>query len=120
MVCVCLQAFLWIQKLDVAIAQVYQELSYQFLQTSGFNIQTATYLVYVENKVSINFLWHFLHMHCVYFVENALFQSCVAMQLNSDYIVIVIVIWVVDFALRVLASHMPLETVSKLRGFLAN
>ena len=29
----------------------------------------------IENKVPLGFLWHFLHMHCVDFVENALFRS---------------------------------------------
>jgi hypothetical protein len=35
---------------------------------------TATYFngLYVENKVPLGFSWHFQHMHCVDFVENAL------------------------------------------------
>ena len=31
--------------------------------------------LYVEIKVVLSFLCHFLHMHCVHFVENALFRS---------------------------------------------
>ena len=31
--------------------------------------------VYVEIKVVLSFLCHFLHMHCVDFIENALFRS---------------------------------------------
>ena len=31
--------------------------------------------LYVEIKVALNFLCHFLHMQCVHFVENALFRS---------------------------------------------
>ena len=31
--------------------------------------------LYVEIKVALSFLCHFLHMHCVDFVENALFRS---------------------------------------------
>ena len=31
--------------------------------------------LYVENKVPLGFLWHFQDMHCVDFVEKALFKS---------------------------------------------
>ena len=31
--------------------------------------------LYVEIKVALSFLCHFLHMHCVDLVENALFRS---------------------------------------------
>ena len=31
--------------------------------------------LYVEIKVVVSFLCHFLHMHCVDFVENTLFRS---------------------------------------------
>ena len=31
--------------------------------------------LYVENKVPLGFLWCFQDMHCVAFVENALFKS---------------------------------------------
>ena len=31
--------------------------------------------LYVEIKVALSFLCHFLHMHCVDFIENALFRS---------------------------------------------
>ena len=37
---------------------------------------TATYLIYyVEIKVALSFLRHFLHMHCVDFIENVLFRN---------------------------------------------
>ena len=32
-------------------------------------------LLYVEIKVPLGFIWHFQDMHCVAFVENALFKS---------------------------------------------
>ena len=35
----------------------------------------ATCLIYVEIKVPLSFLCHFLHMHCVIFVDNALFRN---------------------------------------------
>ena len=31
--------------------------------------------LYVENKMPLGFLWRFQDMHCVAFVENALFKS---------------------------------------------
>ena len=31
--------------------------------------------LYVEIKVALSFLYHFLHMHCVDLVENALFNE---------------------------------------------
>ena len=31
--------------------------------------------LYIENKVPLRFLWHFQDMHCVAFIENALFKS---------------------------------------------
>ena len=31
--------------------------------------------LYAGNKVLVGFLWRFQHMHCVPFVENALFKS---------------------------------------------
>ena len=43
--------------------------------------------LYVENQVSISFLWRFPHMHYVDFIENALFRSscdiCWPAQLSS-------------------------------------
>ena len=39
---------------------------------------TATYLhgLYIENKVPLDFLWHFQrNMHCVDFVANSLFKT---------------------------------------------
>ena len=42
-----------------------------------FCYHTSCYIpcLYVEIKIPLSFLCHFLHMHCVDFVENALFKS---------------------------------------------
>ena len=31
--------------------------------------------LYIEHRVPLGFLWHFQHMYCVDFIENALFKS---------------------------------------------
>ena len=45
---------------------------------SGCVCYHASYYIphlYVENKVPLSFLCHFLHMYCVDFIKNALFRS---------------------------------------------
>ena len=43
----------------------------------GSRYRTSCYIphLHVENKVSLGSLWCFQDMHCVAFIENALFKS---------------------------------------------
>ena len=51
--------------------------SSRFMCVSVSLLHTSCYIphLYVEIKVPLSFLCYFLHMHCVDFVENALFRN---------------------------------------------
>ena len=49
--------------------------SSHFVCVSVTTLAAAYLIYYVEIKMPLSFLCHYLHMHCVDFVENALFRS---------------------------------------------